>query len=488
MTHTAFLEQANIAPSIEPQLVWHTSQAAREQLWLQENCAKSVVRETDILTQFPNTSSEFQQFYALLFSQEVAKEMLPYLQMFWNELHELWKNNILSVQQMGMKTEDEFIATFISDPENILVYQNQITGSFLLLPRAPYFKALYFSRLNPVVSAQEIAQLESAAVIVLGASSGEVSAKLLGKLGVEVHLTDPDVVDQSNVLRLQTSGTVDVGKSKVLQTGRDIVESNPMAGVYLYPRILPHKELFELIQKLSIQKERVVVVDAIDDLHTKVVLRCIGYALGVPICMNNNVAHEATIVTDQYPTSLLPNPQTASFEDFQDWMQGNGTIAKLGFFGHKHLTKSVLIQKLAELKTKQGLDAAMAFTKLVVEIVGTKYFPPRQMVNLLLGSQGLQNYLSQSGINAAASGAVQSRVVSKILNGQSVRDRVVVDLDAMIGATAEAEDNAYLPEIVENYPIFWQQYADGKTSLLAVLREAVKDVFGLKYEYQYRTE
>ena len=118
-----------------------------------------------------------------------------------------------------------------------------------------------FARNYGVLSEQEQERLRKASILIVGCGGiGGTVALILARAGIEKFiLVEFDAYDTTNMNR-QISCFVDtLGRNKAEVLGEDIRRINPNAEVEIYPRLLNHTEIAQLIPKVD------VVFPAADD-------------------------------------------------------------------------------------------------------------------------------------------------------------------------------------------------------------------------------
>lgn len=132
-------------------------------------------------------------------------------------------------------------------------------------------------------------KLQRGCVAICGAGAvGSFAAEALCRLGVgEFHIFDFDVFEQSNKNRQLCALDSTIGKSKAqVQCGR-ILDINPLARAVAHDVFIDETSLGQIFDA-----KPDVIVDAIDSIHSKVLLACAAIERGVPIVSSMGAARK----------------------------------------------------------------------------------------------------------------------------------------------------------------------------------------------------
>ena len=118
-----------------------------------------------------------------------------------------------------------------------------------------------FARNYGVLSEQEQERLRKASILIVGCGGiGGTVALILARSGIEKFiLVEFDAYDTTNMNRQISCFADTLGRNKTEVLGEDIRRINPNAEVEIYPRLLNHTEIAQLIPKVD------VVFPAADD-------------------------------------------------------------------------------------------------------------------------------------------------------------------------------------------------------------------------------
>lgn len=127
------------------------------------------------------------------------------------------------------------------------------------------------------IDGQERLRQSRALIVGLG-GLGSAAAMYLAAAGVgRLTLVDFDTVDLSNLQRQIIHRTTDVGRLKV-ESARDTLRAlNPLIEIIAIPKVLDELELIEQARQAD------VVVDACDNLPTRLAINAAGVRAGVPL-------------------------------------------------------------------------------------------------------------------------------------------------------------------------------------------------------------
>ena len=132
-------------------------------------------------------------------------------------------------------------------------------------------------------------KLERGCVAICGAGAvGSFAAEALCRLGVgEFHIFDFDVFEQSNKNRQLCALDSTIGKSKAQVQCDRILDINPLARAAAHDVFIDETSLGQIFDA-----KPDVIVDAIDSIHSKVLLACAAIECGVPIVSSMGAARK----------------------------------------------------------------------------------------------------------------------------------------------------------------------------------------------------
>jgi len=118
-----------------------------------------------------------------------------------------------------------------------------------------------FERNYGILSATQQERLRKTRILIVGCGGiGGTVAIILARTGIERFiLVEFDIYDTTNLNRQISCFAGTLGRNKAQVIGEDILRINPNAEVEIYPRLLNHAEIAQLIPKVD------VVFPAADD-------------------------------------------------------------------------------------------------------------------------------------------------------------------------------------------------------------------------------
>lgn len=264
-------------------------------------------------------------------------------------------------------------------------------------PPQPQFRALRTSRNRNLVTSEEQTKLYGATIVVIGMSVGSnvVEALISQGIGGKLILVDMDSIEPSNLNRIR-SPYHQVGLHKVEAISRRIWEIDPFMEIIAYDQGLNEQNLNEI---LTIHKPD-VVVDEMDELRMKILLREAAAKQKLPVVMAADDGDNALLDIERY--DLVPE-----LELF------NGRIPQ-----------EVLDKIKAQLipRPKLGLMIGKYF-------VGAENIPLRMYESLAEVGKSLPSW-PQLGGAAALSGVSLAYVIKSIVLGYKLQTgRVLISLD-----------------------------------------------------------
>lgn len=159
-----------------------------------------------------------------------------------------------------------------------------------------------YSRNMTTLTPEENQSLQNFRVCVIGCGGlGGYIIEMLGRLGVgTITAVDGDVFDETNLNRQILSDTHTLGKSKALQAKERMTLVNPLITVH------PIWGKFSMENGSAILKNHHVVVDALDNISTRLQLENTTEALGIPL------VHGAIAGWYGQASTILPGDRTLS--------------------------------------------------------------------------------------------------------------------------------------------------------------------------------
>ncbi len=280
-------------------------------------------------------------------------------------------------------------------------------GSWVYFPWSGYLvhileKKLFLEartiRNKDLITVQEQKQYANFNVGCAGMSVGSNVALSLALTGgsQKLKIADGAVISASNLNRIIATVS-DIGASKSLTVARKLYEMNPYMSIERYAENITQdsiNDFFEEGWKLD------AVVDEIDDLKTKILLRIEARKRGIPVIMATDLGDDVMLDVERYDLdATLPL-----------------------FHG--------LVKNIEELLAREVSKAE--WIKYATAIVGPENTPLRMQQSLLkIGTELVTQ--PQLGGTALMSGAVAAYAVRQIALGEElIQGRTIVSLDKLL--------------------------------------------------------
>ncbi len=135
-----------------------------------------------------------------------------------------------------------------------------------------------YSRIERIIGEEKLEKIKKSSVAVIGVGGvGGYIAEMLVRTGVQnITLVDFDKIDVSNINRQIIATTKNIGKYKVEEFKKRLLDINPKLNLTTYNLKITKQEIPKVID-LSLD----FVIDAIDDIPAKVEL--------IKYCVKNNI-------------------------------------------------------------------------------------------------------------------------------------------------------------------------------------------------------
>ena len=165
---------------------------------------------------------------------------------------------------------------------HIWIYYPWIDTAVRSVSEPHYFK-LRCARNRNIISEAEQTKFRQTKVGIAGLSVGSAVVRSLVTTGGSkiLKLADPDKIEISNLNRINASLT-DVGLSKTLVAARTVWETDPFAKLFLWGEGIRK----DTVEKFILGKPKIdVLVDEMDDLSIKILVRKICKSHKIPVIM-----------------------------------------------------------------------------------------------------------------------------------------------------------------------------------------------------------
>jgi hypothetical protein len=229
----------------------------------------------------------------------------------------------------------------------------------------------------------------------MSVGSNIVEALVSQGIGGKLLLVDMDIVEPSNLNRIR-SPYHHVGLHKVEAISRKVWEIDPFIEIEAYNDGLSEENLSAMLADDNID----VVVDEMDDLRMKIILRDAAKAKHLPVVMAADDGDDALLEVERYDTQ----PDLPLFA---------GRIPN----------------EILERIKAGGIPRAELGMMIGRYFVGPEYIPLRMYQSLMEVGKTLPSW-PQLGSAAALSGLSVAFVIKKILLGHKIREgRTLISLD-----------------------------------------------------------
>lgn len=286
--------------------------------------------------------------------------------------------------------------------------------------------------------------MNDAHVVVFGASTASAVALALTQMGIgRITIIDPDVISMSNLNRITGASQTDIGKNKALFVAKHLLKVNPSLKITAVPHILEEQDAKQAI------KSATVVVEMIDSLPAKYNIRKLMREVSsdeqkVYVGMATNVDEPLiTVEGNNDPLFLNNDVSTAEIEEL--------------------------------MKVTNPLE----FMAGVIQIIGVKNIPLRQMVNFILVAERKLKYMAQHGSSAMGAAWGLSYTLQKMIIGVKLKESSITLSveDVFDSVSLDNSDIAYLEELKEKYPDLFSDHE----SLMDAVKYHCNRLFGITY-------
>ncbi len=218
-----------------------------------------------------------------------------------------------------------------------------------------------------------------------------------------IKLADPDTIAPTNLNRIC------VGWSKIGHAKTDVVTQ-------LISDMLPHAKLFVLtktdprsMERFCLRAPRVsCIVDEIDDIEGKLVLRRIAHALSIPLISAVDVGDNVFLDVERYDQKPVPRY----------------------FLGRLPHVESIRFNVLSRAQK----------AKLVIQLVGLEHNSALMLSSLLSIGETIATW-PQLGSTATVAGGLVATTIKRIILGEPVKSgRYVFDMDAFFSSGRISDD------------------------------------------------
>lgn len=262
------------------------------------------------------------------------------------------------------------------------------------------------SRNQNLISPDEQNILRRSPVVFFGMSVGSHAALtwMMESRADDIRIVDPDTIDATNLNRLRF-GWSDVGKTKVSVVSRLLKNINPHAHV----AALTKTDAKNLEKLFTTPSPPVAIVDEIDDIGGKVLLRQLAKKYRLPLISAADIGDNIALDVERYDQD--PPPEM--------------------FLGRVPEISGINIETLTSQKKIQ----------LIIKLVGLEKNSSRMMESLLSVGKTISTW-PQLGATATISGGLITTTLKKILTGEPVKSgRYYVSLDDLLVSDFNSPEN-----------------------------------------------
>jgi molybdopterin/thiamine biosynthesis adenylyltransferase len=287
------------------------------------------------------------------------------------------------------------------------------------MPPVKELRALRTSRNRNLITAEEQLRLYEANLLIIGMSVGSNIVEALVSQGIGGHLVlvDMDIIEPSNLNRIRAPYH-SVGLHKVEAISRKVWEIDPYITIEAYNDGLNEQNLQEILRQGTID----VIVDEMDDLRMKVVLREAAKQHALPVVMAADDGDDALLDIERYDLK----PEAPIFDgripdDILERIKAGGIP-----------------------RPELGLMIGRYF-------VGPENIPLRMYESLTQVGKTLPSW-PQLGGAAALSGIAIAYAIKKIILGQGLRDgRTLVSIDQKLGLSQLDDEHQLQLQQYQNF-------------------------------------
>ena len=270
-------------------------------------------------------------------------------------------------------------------------------NSKVFLPSKKYYQDLVTSRNKNLVTQKQQNLLEKTVVAFFGLSVGSHAATtwMMLSRADSIKISDPDIISPTNLNRLRFAWDT-IGRLKVDVVKQQLEGINPYCNVYKFKG-----SGSEVINKIILDKPKPdIIVDSMDDLKSKVLVRLLAKEIKIPVLMATDVGDNVFLDIERYDK----NPQPMLF---------NGRVKNVEKIDLSHITNRERI-------------------KLSMQIVGLEHNSNEMLESLLSIGKTIRTW-PQLGSTATLAGGLIASVIKKIVLGEKVESgRYYLSLDDLL--------------------------------------------------------
>lgn len=298
------------------------------------------------------------------------------------DMHDLYYPS----EQANQERRDEYIGRILEQGAAFgRWFYFSWSKEFIHYPDKDNHRALRTSRNRMLITAEEQSRLYDSTIAVFGLSVGSnvVERLVASGIGGRLIIGDMDIIEPSNLNRIN-SPFMDVGLSKVDATAKKISEIDPYIEQIHLSNGVDAQNIHEVIATYRPD----ILIDEIDDLSVKAILRQVAMQNGIPLIMATDVGDKSIVDIERYDLGgAKPFNGTMNQEDFRAMIKGEISARKRG--------------------------------QMLLKIIGLRNLSPRLIDSAMRIDRELSG-LPQLGTTAAMGGALTTVATREILLGRKM--------------------------------------------------------------------
>lgn len=282
------------------------------------------------------------------------------------------------------------------------------------LPKKEIFYELTSARNRELITAEEQEILHNTNVGFWGLSVGSHAALtwMMQSRAKVVKIVDPDTIDATNLNRLRF-GWQNLGSLKISVVKKQLLEMNPYSMVIMSRKT----DSSEVVKLVTGEPFLNVVVDAIDDISGKLLLRQLCKKQKIPLISAADVGDNVVVDVERY--------------DLEDDLQF--------FLGRLPGIESMDLRNMTPIEK----------TKLIIQLVTFDQCSEKMLQSMLAIGNTIPTW-PQLGATATLAGGIITTIIKKIVLGERVYSgRYVISLDDVLVADYKSVERKSVRELMQ---------------------------------------
>lgn len=292
-----------------------------------------------------------------------------------------------------------------------------------ILTSQDFYMLLTSNRNRNLISDKEQKKLEQSTVGFFGLSVGSHAAItwILESRAKAIKIIDPDVVGATNLNRLRLPWS-SIGTMKTDVTEQIIKDIHPFCSVYAYSSVSDdmYNTVFESSPVIC------AVVDEIDDIKGKILLRQFAKKCKIPLLSATDVGDNVLLDIERYDVDT----------DVQPFL---GRVKNINAIHPEELN---LIERVS----------------LILQIVGLEHSSLAMLESLQAIGKSIETWPQLAATSTIAGGVVTTALKKILLGEHVVSGRYVISMDTLLSSPESLETKrkkaALIAEIYQSYPFF----------------------------------